>query len=587
MTRGKRKPKRRPKNRPKKKPDNKAGKPKLRELKLEELEAILDRSESGPLGEDDRDKLRAAVDTLAFLTQELDKKGASIRRLRKLIFGPSTEKTSQVLGECDSDRDGEDDAHDTPAKAQEAGGGGEGKAQGRESGDEMKKRKGHGRNGAKDYQGAETVNVPHESLTRGDPCPECPKGKLYPMKEPAVLVRVTGMAPLLATVYELDRLRCNLCGLVVTAQAPEGVAGPKYDETAASMIALLKYGTGLPFNRLERLQGSLGIPLPASTQWDVVSAAAGLLVPVYAELIRQAAQGSVLYNDDTTMRILDLMGLRRQKALAEGKLKDEERTGIFTSGILSTTEDRRIAVFFSGTQHAGENLADVLAQRAAELAPPIQMSDALSRSAPGDFATLVANCNAHARRRFVDVADSFPDEVRHVLEQLREVYKNDAAARKQAMSAEQRLRFHQQQSGPVMKALKVWLKAQTDERKVEPNSGLGEAIGYMLKHWDKLTLFLRVPGAPLDNNICERALKRAIQHRKNSLFYRSETGARVGDMFMTLIYSAELAGVSPFDYLVTLQRHADEVAKSPGDWLPWNYQDTTLAKRTTGRDPPG
>jgi len=559
-------------------------KPLLEEISQQELEAIVQRA-GAALSEEEHGKLKAAVDTLSYLTQELDKKGASIRRLRKLIFGTSTEKTSDVLGECDSDRDEKDDTDDTPTQAQEAGGG-EGKPEGRESGDAKKKRKGHGRNGAKDYKGAETVNVPHESLKRGDPCPECPKGKLYLMKEPAVLVRVTGMAPLAAKVYELERLRCNLCGLVVTAKAPEGVAGPKYDETASSMIAMLKYGTGLPFSRLERLQGSLGIPLPASTQWEVVHAAAGPLTPVYTELIRRAAQGDVLYNDDTTMRILDLMGLRRDKALAAGTLTDEERTGIFTSGILSTGDDHRIAAFFTGTQHAGENLADVLAKRTAELAPPIQMSDALSRNAPGDFKTLVANCNAHARRRFVNVADSFPDEVRHVLEQLRTVYKNDDDARKQAMSPEQRLRLHQQQSGPVMEALKKWLKAQTDERKVEPNSGLGEAIGYMLKHWDKLTLFLRVPGAPLDNNICERALKRAIQHRKNSLFYKSEAGARVGDLFMTLIYSAELAGVSPFDYLVTMQRHADEVAKSPGDWLPWNYQDTA-GQAVTGKDPPG
>ena len=125
-----------------------------------------------------------------------------------------------------------------------------------------------------------------------------------------------------------------------------------------------------------------------------------------------------------------------------------------------------------------------------------------------------------------------------------------------------------------MKQLKKWLEDQLNERKVEPNSGLGEAIGYMLKHWDKLTLFLRVPGAPLDNNIVERALKRAIQHRKNSLFYRSENGARVGDTFMTLIYSAELNGADPFDYLVVLQRHAGQVAESPADWMPWSYQAT-------------
>ena len=547
--------------------------PRRQDVKLEDLKAIIARARTSPLCDKDINKLDGAVDTLAFLTQEIEAKGASITRLRKLIFGASTEKTSQVVGKTSAGST--DKGDDTSSGSSDTNTSGDAEVAGNEAQDKpKKKRKGHGRNGAADYQGAEKMKVSHESLKPGDPCPECPKGKVYPMKDPAVLVRVTGMAPLQALVCEMERLRCNLCGTVFTAQAPEGMEGPKYDETAASMIALLKYGTGMPFNRLERLQGCLGIPLPASTQWDVVHAAAGDLVAPYTEIIRQAAQGKVLYNDDTTMKILDLMGIRREKAAAAGTLEHEDRTGIFTSGILSTTDEHRVAVFFTGVQHAGENLAVVLAKRAADLEPPIQMSDALSRNAPADFKTIVASCIAHARRRFVDVVDSFPDEVRHVLESLSKVYKTDAEAKKEQMTAEERLEFHQRKSKPVIDDLKKWLKAQTDEHLVEPNSGLGEAIGYMLKHWDKLTLFLREPGAPLDNNLCERSLKRAILHRKNALFYRSEKGARVGDIFMTLIYSAELAKVDPFDYLVTLGRNTDEVARSPADWMPWNYRQT-------------
>ena len=553
---------------PRKKAGKKKPAPAHREVRLEELKAILARARTSPLSEEDVGALEGAVDTLAYLTQELDRKGVSIKRLRKLIFGASTEKTSQVVGAPTVDTASEADNASSERGAGEP--------------QDKPKRKGHGRNGADAYQSAEKVAVPHASLKPGAPCPECPNGKVYPVKDPAVLVRVTGMAPLNAIVYEMERLRCNLCGQVFTAKPPDGVGTAKYDETAAAMVALLKYGTGMPFNRLERLQRSLGIPLPASTQWDIVNAAAGNMVPAYEELIRQAAHGKVLHNDDTTMRILDLMGLRREKALAKGELKEEERTGIFTSGILSTTDDYRVAVFFTGIQHAGENLADVLAERTKELAPPIQMSDALSRNAPGDFKTLVANCIAHSRRKFVDVAEDFPDEVRHVLEELRTVYKNDAFTTQQQMSEDERLRYHQQQSEPVMKELKKWLKAQGAEKKVEPNSSLGEAIGYMLKHWDKLTLFLTVPGAPLDNNIVERALKRAIQHRKNSLFYRSENGARVGDMFMTLIYSAELSDADPFDYLVCLQLHAGKVAESPSDWMPWSYRATVEGLVVTG-----
>jgi len=159
-----------------------------------------------------------------------------------------------------------------------------------------------------------------------------------------------------------------------------------------------------------------------------------------------------------------------------------------------------------------------------------------------------------------------------VLETLREVYRNDTFARQRAMSDEQRLRFHQLQSGPLMGHLKKWFLQQFKERKVEPNSGLGEAFSYMLKHWMKLVLFLRVPGAPLDNNICERILKKAILHRKNALFYKTEEGARVGDIFMSLIHTAELCGGESFDYLVALQRHANEVSLRPADWMPWNYR---------------
>ena len=187
----------------------------------------------------------------------------------------------------------------------------------------------------------------------------------------------------------------------------------------------------------------------------------------------------------------------------------------------------------------------------------------MSRNLPGELKTIVANCLAHGRRQFVDVADRFPEECRHVLESLAVVYHNDALARERNLSPEERLLFHQAESGPTMEELHVWLVRQFDERLVEPNSALGEAISYLLKHWEKLTLFLRVPGAPLDNNICERALKKAILHRKNSLFYKTRHGAHVGDVFMSLIHTCELCGANPFDYLTELERHADEAASNP------------------------
>jgi hypothetical protein len=268
---------------------------------------------------------------------------------------------------------------------------------------------------------------------------------------------------------------------------------------------------------------------------------------------------------------------------AEDAVKDEtsDRRGMFTTGIVSTREGHKIALFLSGRQHAGENLKDVLVRRTTELPPPIQMCDALARNLPGKLQTILANCLAHGRRQFVEVADRFPEECRHVLESLAVIYHNDELTRQRNLSPQERLVFHQAESGPTMEELHIWLVRQLEDRLVEPNSALGGAISYLLRHWEKLTLFLRVAGAPLDNNVCERALKKAIRHRRNSLFYKTCHGAHVGDVYMSLIHTCELAEVNPFDYLTELERHADEVSLNPQDWMPWNYRQT-LDRTTAG-----
>jgi hypothetical protein len=179
----------------------------------------------------------------------------------------------------------------------------------------------------------------------------------------------------------------------------------------------------------------------------------------------------------------------------------------------------------------------------------------------------------------VSLAEKFPAQSRHVLEALGQVYRVDAQAKEQGPSAQQRLEHHQVHSQPVLEELQVWMRRQLEDKLVEPNSGLGEAIGYMLRHWEPLTLFLRQAGAPLDNNIAERALKMAILHRKNSLSYKTLNGARTGDLFMALIHTCRLNGVNPFDYLLAIATHAEAVKLIPKAWLPWNY-----SKSAAGRD---
>ncbi|MEX0669942.1 MAG: IS66 family transposase [Pirellulales bacterium] len=538
--------------------------PEIVELDSEQLDALLCRLESCQLPTEDIKTLRAALESYLYVTQLIDQKSTTIARLRKLLFGAETEKTAAVTG-----RHGESLSTDSENES-----GSPGESSGGDTKKATSKPKGHGRNGANDYPGATRVRVPHEVLVVGDPCPSCERGTLYGQPQGGIMLRFTGQPPVQVTIYELEKLRCGLCGEVFTAKLPEAAGLDKYDPTVASMIALLKYGNGLPFNRLAGLQENLGMPLPSSTQWDIVAETYPQILPAYEELIREAAQGDVLHNDDTTVKILELMG---ERAKAAPVAEESDRMGMFTTGVVATRDGQRIALFFSGRQHAGENLRDVLMRRATDLPPPIQMCDALSRNRPPDLQTIVANCMAHARRQFVDVNEHFPVECRHVLESLQVAYHNHQLAREQNQTAEERLRFHQQHSGPTMESLREWLKRQSERKLVEPNSGLGTAINYLRKHWEKLTLFLRVAGAPLDNNICEWALKKVILHRKNALFFKTRHGAAVGDLYLSLIHTCELNDGNPFEYLTALQRHASAVAIAPGDWMPWNY-----AERLTG-----
>ena len=538
------------------------------EVSREELEALVERVEQGKLKEGDAQIIRALVEQFIKVHSELGEKNASIRRLKRILFGSTSEKTDAVLKDPESESSG-----DEKTKEEEQTEQCEKELEKEPDKDEEKEKpKGHGRNGSDQYTGLERIRVNHAELKPGDPCPVCPTGKLYEFKrdKPVVRIRLIGTAPVQGTAYELLSLRCNLCQEIFTAAMPEGSGDKKYDASVGSIIAVLRYGSGFPLKRLEMLQKNAGVPLPDATQWDIEHTMSYSVSPVFDELVRQGAQGTMFYNDDTVMKILELM--EENKEIRQDP-KNKSRTGMFTTGIICVVEGRRIAIFYTGRNHAGENLELLLLHRDPDRGPPIQMCDGLSRNVPEAFATILANCMAHARRNFVDVADLFPDECRFVLEILRAVYRNDATAKTQEMSDEQRLDFHQSESGPLMEKLKSWLDEQIDEKKVEPNSSMGEAFTYMLKRWEKLTLFLRVPGAPLDNNLCEQALKRTIQHRKNSLFYRTLHGAHIGDMYMSIIHSCYLNDVNAFEYLTAVVEHAQQVHENPELWMPWNYHE--------------
>lgn len=537
------------------------------------VEAALARVQT-QLGPADYDLFRRLVNTLAAVTAILNSHRAMLARLKRLFGLSSSERSRDVLRGQDADAGApsDDDAAATDADTSSD-------ALGATASSEREKRKGHGRLPASMYEAAARIAVNHQSLKVGGCCPGCRSGKLYELKEPAQYLRIFGQPMLSGTCWDCQRLRCSSCGSVHTARAPAEAQGPKFDETAVAMLALGRYSLGLPHNRFERMQKHMKLPVPASTQYEVLFEHAPVLEPVFAELERQGAQGDTMHTDDTYARVLEFMGERRAKLLQEGDLPDPERVGLFTTAILSLTKEQPVLLFYTGRKYAGENLAALLEARDDELEPPILMCDGLeSRNLPDGHAVVHSSCLTHGRRNFVDQVVNFPRECRHILEELRKVYRVDAQCKKARLSPAERLAVHQQSSAPIMGELRTWMEAELREKRVEPNSGLGKAYKYMLKRWDKLTLFLRKAGAPIDNNVCERVLKMAIRHRRNSLFYRSERGAEIGDMLMSLIHTAELRGVNPFEYLTAVLRNEKAVAASPADWMPWTYRDT-LARR--------
>ena len=483
----------------------------LVEVDSDRLEEVLRRAEQS-LDEKDAALIRAVFESYAYVTELVEDKNTSIRRLRQLFFGARTEKTDAVVG-------AEDRGRPTPLRRVTP----RPRPSWLPATRTPPNRANRTRRLPRRVTGATAptlTGVPrgstvrHPSLAAGDACPACGQGTVYE-KAPGVLVRIIGQPPLGATVYELQKLRCHLCGEVFTAAAPVEAGEKKYDATAGSMIGLLKYGSGLPFNRLDGLQGNLEVPLPASTQWDIVQCRRGEPRTGLrgTDPAGGAGRGAAQRRHDGQDPGAD--GTRRparRAARCRGRCERSPRSGrgLYTSGVVALRDGHRVALFFSGRRHAGENLAQVLKHRAEELPPPIQMCDALSRNLPGELQTILANCLAHARRRFVDVYDRFPEPCRHLLETLAVVYRNDAVARERQLSPEARLQFHQEASGPTMQELHDWLTRQLDEKRTEPNSALGGAIGYIWPSAFEYTPWTRKTGSAtsaMSTGACWRAMR--------------------------------------------------------------------------------
>jgi transposase len=523
-----------------------------------EIEALITRIERGQLRDEDAQLLARLLRLLLRLITLLQQKNASLSRLKRLLFGPRSDKRGVASPSSGAESEGESDSASSTSTENPPPGTPKGARFQSPS-----RKGGHGRMGAEAYTGARVVRCRDAEFMHGDRCPhdEC-RGKLYDTKQPAIFIRLTGQPLVGATRYEQEVLRCSACQERFTTPLPAGVKPEKYDETGDVSLALAKYGAGLPWYRLARLQESFGVPLPESIQFERCEAVADAALPVFLYLRRLAADGEVIYSDDTRVKILSC--LKENKELSE-----EERRGTHTSGLVIEVGERKIAIYNNSRRHAGENLDELLKARSAELGKPIQMSDALAANWSGQEETVEAKCLAHARRKFIDIERAFPVECGRVLDAIAKIYQVEAETK--GMSAQERLECHQTRSGPVMAELREWIEEEFAERRTEPNSSLGQAFRYVLRHWEGLTRFLTVAGSPIDNNVAERALKRAVLLRKNALFYKNEHGASVGAILQSLIETCRLNGVSAWEYLLTLMRNRSEARANPAAYLPWSY----------------
>ena len=564
-----------------------------------ERESIGERIRTNKLTAEDQRLLVFLVRILPWCLAKLKKRTLQVGKLKDLLWGKRSESARDILKEVDEDAKA---SADSSRKDSAAPGGGEVPIPESEpprapqapapdnvipisggQGGKRKYKKGRkaGKRGKAAYPGVAPVVIPHAGFKSGDDCPKCEKGRLYPIKM-GVFIKWMGQAMLEPLIYLQQKFRCNACGWITGASMPEAVVDPAGSWTASAMIALLKYGCGFPFFRLSKLQGWLKMPISPATLWNQLKNGLIEVVEIIWKQMRViAAQGEVIHNDDTVNKVLALMekGAKGKDPRIPKEVRPRKKTrkAISTTGILSKWGEIRILLFFTGHPNAGENLEELLKERDRSLKPPIQMSDASTTNCPGKAPVEPSLCLTHGRRGFIRAYRSAKKACAFVILKLQEVYKIEVEAKRQGLAPAARLKLHQSRSGPVMEELKTWLDLQIETQQVESNSALGEAIEYMRNHWQGLTAFLRIPGAPLTNDELEQAFKNVKNHLKNALFYKTLFGARVGDMMMSVIHTTVLAGENPWEYLVEIQKNREAVKGDPGAWMPWNYRQVIAA----------
>src|SRR5215813_6270480 len=266
------------------------------QLSREEGEALLARLEANTRTADDRRVLGKVLASYFWLLFALREAKLSLKRIKALVFGekPKPPKPPSSEGPPTGGSAG---GGETPTSASQGG-----SSSISPSAPEKKPPPGHGRHGAEVYRAAQTVACRHEALAVGERGPACGRGTLYRLP-PGGEMRLDGNALLSAVRYELEKLRCSACGQIFTASVNAAAGTEKYTARARAVLVLARYYLGVPWYRLQGLQALVGVPVPDATQWEQGERVGDCSHPIFKYLEKMAAQGEVIFQDDTPQRV--------------------------------------------------------------------------------------------------------------------------------------------------------------------------------------------------------------------------------------------------------------------------------------------
>ena len=480
---------------------------------------------------------------------------------------PAKDGTKEPHADANGNSAGDDDDDDEPKKPRDE----------------------HGRRGKDDFPDAKARYFAHPDFDAPcGACPDCLKAKVYLMGAVGGGIRFPGQAHITVTAIHQEIWRCGDCGSNFPAPLPQDIQDDgghsRVGYSAAATIAVTKYMYGTPWARQESMSTLVDVDIPASTQWEQVKGLVEAARPVYQCFFKVAAPAPLFYTDDTGAEI---HGVTSEEKPQRTTGKTVTRTGVHTSSLVAEFEDgRRMVIYKTGINHAGELADEVLVHRPAGLAKPFHMCDGHSANPPTVVPVVPGECNAHSRRKLELRQETWPKAWAYVEAIYATVYTNEAEAKRLGMTKEQRLELHRRESLPLMKEMFAWMQKCLNDRTVEPNSELGGIFEYFLTREYGLTMFCRYAGFPIDNNPCEGSLKIVALHRKNAGRYRSQSGAEAADVIMSLGQTARYAGENARHYFEVLQRYADKVKADPRSFLPWNYRETVARLEKTAPPPP-